>query len=70
MSFQDAMAFAFVPPAVLELGNATGFDLPSCSTAATSATKALMAARNQFLGLAAKDPQLRAAHRAAERPGR
>ena len=25
--FRDAMIFAFAPPAVLELGNATGFDV-------------------------------------------
>ena len=37
-SFRDAMVFAFAPPAVLELGNATGFDV-FLQTAPVSATR-------------------------------
>jgi hydrophobe/amphiphile efflux-1 (HAE1) family protein len=57
--FKDALAFAFVPPAVLELGNATGFDLELLDRGNVGHT-ALMAARNQFLGLAAQNPKLMA----------
>ena len=54
MGFKDAMAFAFVPPAVLELGNASGFDIELLDRNNVGHA-ALMAARNQFLGMAAKD---------------
>jgi multidrug efflux pump len=54
---QDAQAFAFAPPAALELGNATGFDLELVDRANQGHAK-LMAARNQLLELARKDPQL------------
>ncbi|MBV8034055.1 efflux RND transporter permease subunit, partial [Roseateles sp.] len=57
MQYRDAMAFAFAPPAVLELGNATGFD-GYLQDQAGVGREALMAARNQFLGMAAKDPNL------------
>jgi multidrug efflux pump len=57
MGYQDAMAFAFVPPAVLELGNATGFDLELLDRGNVGHA-ALMAARNQFLGMAAQDHRL------------
>jgi multidrug efflux pump len=53
----DAQAFAFAPPAALELGNATGFDLELVDRANQGHAK-LMAARNQLLELARKDPQL------------
>jgi multidrug efflux pump len=53
----DAQAFAFAPPAALELGNATGFDLELVDRANQGHEK-LMAARNQLLELARKDPQL------------
>jgi hydrophobe/amphiphile efflux-1 (HAE1) family protein len=53
----DAQAFAFVPPAALELGNATGFDLELLDRANQGHDK-LMAARNQLLELARKDPRL------------
>jgi multidrug efflux pump len=52
---KDAMAFAFAPPAAIELGNATGFDLELEDRGNLGHAK-LMEARNQFLGLAAKDP--------------
>ncbi|MGD9506277.1 MAG: efflux RND transporter permease subunit [Syntrophobacteraceae bacterium] len=56
---RDAMVFAFPPPAVMELGNATGFDLELQDRAGLGHDK-LMAARNQFLGMAAKNPVLTA----------
>ncbi|WP_455923953.1 efflux RND transporter permease subunit [Pseudomonas putida] len=52
-SLRDAMVFAFVPPAVLELGNATGFDIYLQDRAGIGHDK-LMEARNQFLGMAAQ----------------
>jgi multidrug efflux pump len=50
---KDAMVFAFAPPAVLELGNASGFDLMLQDTGGVGHA-ALMAARNQMLGMAAQ----------------
>ncbi|MES2117227.1 MAG: efflux RND transporter permease subunit [Pseudomonadota bacterium] len=54
---KDAMVFAFAPPAVLELGNASGFDLQLQDQGGVG-HDALMAARNQLLGMAAKNPLL------------
>ncbi len=54
---KDAMVFAFAPPAVLELGNASGFDLQLQDQAGLGHA-ALMAARNQLLGMAGKSPLL------------
>jgi multidrug efflux pump len=54
---KDGMVFAFAPPAVLELGNATGFDLQLQDQAGLG-HEALIAARNQFLGMAAQSPLL------------
>ena len=51
------MVFAFAPPAVLELGNATGFDVFLQDRAGIGHEK-LMEARNQFLGLAAQSKVL------------
>jgi multidrug efflux pump len=56
-TIKDAMVFAFAPPAVLELGNATGFDFELMDEANEGHAK-LMAARNQLLAAAAKDPRL------------
>jgi multidrug efflux pump len=53
----DAQAFAFAPPAVLELGNATGFDFELVDHA-NQGHDALIAARNQLLGAAAGNPKL------------
>jgi multidrug efflux pump len=50
---KDAMVFAFAPPAVLELGNASGFDLMLQDTGGVGHA-ALTAARNQMLGMAAQ----------------
>ncbi len=58
-SIKDAQVFAFAPPAVLELGNATGFDF-ELQDQANKGHDALMAARNQLLGEAAKDQRLMA----------
>ena len=58
MQFDDAFAFAFAPPAVLELGQATGFDLRLTDNAALG-HDALVGARNQFLALTAQNPKLR-----------
>ena len=55
--FRDAMVFAFAPPAVVELGQANGFDFQLLDRGGLGHAK-LMAARNQLLGLAAQDPRL------------
>lgn len=54
---QDAMAFAFFPPPIRELGNASGFDLQLVDRAGLG-HEALMQARNQLLGAAAQNPLL------------
>ena len=56
-SIADGMAFAFAPPAVLELGNASGFDLELLDRTNQGHDK-LMQARDQLLGLARSDKQL------------
>lgn len=53
----NAMAFAFPPPAVIELGNATGFDFQLQDRGGLGHA-ALIGARNQLLGMAAQDPRL------------
>ncbi len=55
MQYRDASVFAFAPPAVLELGNASGFDV---YLQGGLGRDALVAARNQFLGMAAQNPAL------------
>jgi multidrug efflux pump len=54
---RDAQVFAIVPPSVQELGNATGFDL-ELEDRGSLGHEGLMNARNQLLGLAAKNPLL------------
>ncbi|RJR44241.1 MAG: efflux RND transporter permease subunit [Deltaproteobacteria bacterium] len=54
---RNAMVFAFPPPAVLELGRAGGFDFQLQDRGGLG-HQALMAARNQLLGMAAQDPRL------------
>src|SRR5690606_2889632 len=56
-SYLDARAFAFAPPAVMELGNATGFNFYLQDRAGIG-HEALTAARNQFLGAAMQSPML------------
>ena len=58
-TFRDAMVFAFAPPAVLELGNATGFDVFLQDRGGVGHAK-LMEARNQFLAKAAQSKILSA----------
>ncbi len=53
----DATVMPLVPPAISELGNATGFDF-FLQDQGGLGHQALLAARNQFLGLAARDPGL------------
>ena len=54
---KEAMVFAFPPPPVVELGMASGFDFELQDRGGLGHDK-LMAARNQLLGLARKDPRL------------
>jgi multidrug efflux pump len=54
---RDAMVFAIVPPAVPELGTSSGFDFQLQDLGGVG-HEALVAARNQVLGMAAKDPTL------------
>ncbi|WJN60259.1 efflux RND transporter permease subunit [Pseudomonas sp. SO81] len=56
-SFRDAMVFAFAPPAVLELGNATGFNFFLQDRAGVGHEQ-LNAARDKFLELAKNNPVL------------
>jgi HAE1 family hydrophobic/amphiphilic exporter-1 len=53
----NARVYAFTPPAVIELGNAKGFDFQLQDRGGLG-HEGLMAARNQLLGMAAKDPRL------------
>jgi multidrug efflux pump len=55
--YRDAMVFALVPPAVQELGQASGFDV-EMEDRGNLGHAGLMQARNQFLMMAAKDPLL------------
>jgi multidrug efflux pump len=55
---RDAIIFPINPPPIRELGNATGFTL-RLQDRASLGYDALMAARNQFLGMAAKSPILK-----------
>ncbi|MDD2581436.1 MAG: efflux RND transporter permease subunit, partial [Desulfuromonadaceae bacterium] len=54
---KDGMAFAFTPPAVVELGQANGFDLQLQDRGGLGHEK-LMEARNQLLGMAMKNTKL------------
>lgn len=55
--YKDAMVIPFNPPSIPELGTAAGFDFELTDNAGLG-HDALMAARNQLLGMAAKDPTL------------
>ena len=55
----DAQVFSFAPPAVLELGNANGFDFQLIDRAGVG-LEALLQARNQLLGMAAQSSVLTA----------
>lgn len=54
---REAQVFAFTPPAIIELGNATGFDLQLVDRGGVG-HEVLMQARNQLLGMANQDPRL------------
>ena len=54
---RNARVFVFPPPAVTELGHATGFDFQLIDRGGLGHA-ALMDSRNQLLGMAAKDPRL------------
>jgi hydrophobe/amphiphile efflux-1 (HAE1) family protein len=54
---RNALVFAFPPPSVIELGNATGFDFQLLDRGGLGHEK-LMEARNQLLGMASKDKRL------------
>jgi hydrophobe/amphiphile efflux-1 (HAE1) family protein len=56
-TLRDARVFAFAPPAVAELGNATGFDL-MLQDRANLGHDTLMKARNQLLAELSKDKRL------------
>ena len=56
-SLRDAMVFAFAPPAVMELGNATGFNMYLQDRAGVG-HEVLSAARDQFVQMANEDPRL------------
>ena len=56
---RNAIVVAFPPPAVVELGSAKGFDFQLQDRGGVG-HEALMQARNQLLGMAAKDPRLMA----------
>jgi multidrug efflux pump len=54
---RDGLAFAFAPPAVIELGMANGFDFQLQDRGGLGHEK-LMEARNQLLGMAMQNPKL------------
>ena len=54
---RNAMVFAFAPPAVIELGQAKGFDIQLLDRGGLGHA-GLMAARNQLLGMAAQNAVL------------
>ena len=54
---KEAQVFAITPPSVQELGNATGFDI-ELEDRGNLGHEGLIAARNQLLGLAARNPLL------------
>ncbi len=54
---RDAMVFPFVPPAIIELGTSTGFNF-QLQDLNGAGHDALIAARNQLLGMAAQDTRL------------
>ncbi|MGI4730254.1 MAG: efflux RND transporter permease subunit [Janthinobacterium lividum] len=55
--YKDGLIFAVIPPAVQELGNATGFDLQLVDEGGLGHDK-LLAARNQLLGMASQNKLL------------
>ncbi len=60
MGIKEAMAFPIVPPAVIELGNVSGFDFYLQAQAGQSHEQ-LLEARNTVLGMAAQSPLIASA---------
>ncbi|CAH1529844.1 multidrug efflux pump RND permease AcrB [Vibrio rotiferianus] len=56
-TIKEAMVFAFAPPAIQELGNATGFDF-YLQDSTGNGHEALVAAQYQILGMAAQNTKL------------
>ncbi|WPZ33747.1 efflux RND transporter permease subunit [Thalassobaculum sp. OXR-137] len=54
---REAQIFAFTPPAIIELGNATGFEFQLVDRSGVGHA-AMMQARGQILGLAAQDSRV------------
>ncbi|MCA8933094.1 MAG: efflux RND transporter permease subunit [Rhodospirillaceae bacterium] len=54
---RDALVFPIVPPAVIELGNVSGFDLYLQARGGQSHEE-LLAARNQLIGMATQSPTI------------
>ncbi len=57
MQIRDAMVFPIVPPAVIELGNVSGFDF-YLQARAGQPHEQLLDARNQLLGMSAQDARI------------
>ena len=57
MADPEAVIYPIIPPAVTSLGNSSGFDMELKDMSGLGHDK-LLAARNQLLGMAAKDPLL------------
>ncbi|HPT39093.1 MAG TPA: efflux RND transporter permease subunit [Candidatus Omnitrophota bacterium] len=55
--YNEALVYAFSPPSIIELGNAKGFDFQLQDRGGAGHLK-LMEARNQLIGLAARDQRL------------
>ena len=55
--YRDALIISVIPPAALELGNATGFDLQLVDTGSIGHAK-LVEARNMLLGMAMQDKRV------------
>jgi len=55
--YRDALIISFIPPAALELGNATGFDLQLVDTGNIGHDR-LVGARNMLLGMAMQDKRI------------
>jgi HAE1 family hydrophobic/amphiphilic exporter-1/multidrug efflux pump len=56
-AYRDALIISFIPPAALEFGNATGFDLQLVDTGNIGHAR-LTEARNQLLGMAMQDKRI------------
>src|SRR4051794_38497160 len=57
MGYRDALIISFTPPAALELGNATGFDLQLVDSGNIGHAK-LTEARNMLMGMAMQDKRI------------